>query len=379
MRPNANATLVILAGNVAPETVLLGLSLRRRIEKGAERAGFGRILSAAEAQAPGSLLPGRDVLLPGSVVPGVPWLRSLRDMPLEPERLHADGESAALLETADPAAALRDLGQEDRLDRILRRHPFVPLPKPSGEGSRFAVSSPADLPKAQMWLLASLVKLEDGFLSRHVNRRISLAISRRLAATRVTPNDMTFVSVALGLAGAAFFLSARPALEFAGALLFLAHSIVDGCDGELARLKFQESRLGGVLDFWGDNVVHCAVFGAIAAGWSRVSGSAWPFALGAGAILGTLASAGFVYFQTMAPGKTKEGPLFTSVAREPSRFSRLADALARRDFIYLVVILAAFGLVRWFLTLAAVGAPLFFLSLLAMARASRASALRSPA
>ena len=258
----------------------------------------------------------------------------------------------------------------------------MPLPNPSGEGSRFVVSSPADLPRAERWLLASLVKQEDGFLARHVNRRISLAISRRLAATRVTPNEMTLVSVGLGLAGATLFLPARPAFDFAGAVLFLAHSIVDGCDGELARLKFQESRLGGVLDFWGDNIVHCAVFGAIAIGWSRVSGSAWPLALGAGAILGTLASAGFVYFQTMAPaapGKTKEGPLFTSVAREPSRFSRLADALARRDFIYLVVLLAAFGLVRWFLILAAVGAPLFFLSLLAMARVRRGSALRSPA
>jgi 1L-myo-inositol 1-phosphate cytidylyltransferase / CDP-L-myo-inositol myo-inositolphosphotransferase len=376
---NPNAALVVLAGDVAPETVVLGLSLRRRIEKAAERAGFGRILSAAQARAPGSLLPGRVVLLPGSVVPTLPWLRSLREMSLEPERLHADGEFAALMETTDPAAVLRDIGPEDRLDRILRSRPFVPLSNPSGDESRFSVSSPAGLPKLEKWLLAGLVKQEDGFLARHVNRRISLAISRRLAATRVTPNDMTIVSVGLGLAGAALFLPSRPAFEFAGALLFLAHSIVDGCDGELARLKFQESRLGGVLDFWGDNVVHCAVFGAIAAGWSRVSGSAWPLALGASAILGTLASAGFVYLQTMAPAKTKEGPLFTSVAREPSRFSRLADALARRDFIYLVVILAAFGLVRWFLILAAVGAPLFFLSLLAMARASRASALRSPA
>ena len=39
-----------------------------------------------------------------------------------------------------------------------------------------------------------------------------------------------------------------------------AHSILDGCDGELARLKFQESRWGGILDFWGDNVVHSVIF-----------------------------------------------------------------------------------------------------------------------
>lgn len=84
MHSNPNAALVILAGDVAPETVVLGLSLRRRIEKAAELAGFGRILSAAQARAPGSVLPGRVALLPGSVVPAVSWLRSLREMPLEP-------------------------------------------------------------------------------------------------------------------------------------------------------------------------------------------------------------------------------------------------------------------------------------------------------
>ena len=370
---------MILAGPVPPETIVLGLSLTTRIVKAAERAGFGRILSAAEARAPASLSPGRVVLLPGSVIPTVPWLRSLREMPLEPGRLYSDGVCAAALETVDPDAVLGDLGPSDHLAPILRSRPFAPFPEPPGEGSRFAVSNPADLPKAEKWLLATLVKQEDGFMARHVDRKISLAISRRLAATRVTPNAMTLASVGLGLAGAILFLPARPALDVAGALLFLAHSIVDGCDGELARLKFQESRLGGTLDFWGDNVVHSAVFGAIAIGLNRGSGSAWPLALGAGAILGTVASAGFVYSQTMAPARTQEGPLFTSVARVPSRFSRVADALARRDFIYLVVILAALGLIRWFLILAAVGAPLFFLSLLALARAGRGNVLRSPA
>src|SRR6185436_17048084 len=47
-------------------------------------------------------------------------------------------------------------------------------------------------------------------------------------------------------------------------------------DGELARLKFLESHTGALLDFWGDNVVHVAVFAAIAIGWSWRAGAAWP-------------------------------------------------------------------------------------------------------
>ena len=65
-------------------------------------------------------------------------------------------------------------------------------------------------------------------------------------------------------------------MQTIGALLFLAHSILDGCDGELARLKFQQSRWGGVLDFWGDNVVHTVIFGCMGIGWSLAADSLWP-------------------------------------------------------------------------------------------------------
>jgi phosphatidylglycerophosphate synthase len=341
---------------VGPETPLLGLSLLRRQILAAERAGFERIyvepvagadLSRHLAGTRAQIASTRDTASTGKsiarlsprLVPSVEWLRALRENP-----------------SADPA----------------------------GPGV-FEIRDERDLPRAERWLLDGLVKDTEGFMSRHVERKISLAISRRLAPTEVTPNQMTIVSVMVGLAGSAFFLSSRPAMQFAGALLFLGHSILDGCDGELARLKFQTSRLGGILDFWGDNVVHSAVFAAIAIGWWRSSEETQPLLLGAAAIAGTLLSAGFVYFQTMShasnashatsASKAREGldgPLFTSVSRAgDSRLSRMADFLARRDFIYLVVILAAFGKANWFLIVAAVGAPLFLLVLVGLALGSR--------
>jgi hypothetical protein len=119
--------------------------------------------------------------------------------------------------------------------------------------------------------------------------------------------------------------------------------------------------------------VHSAVFGCIAIGRRLATGEIWPLGAGLAAIAGTLASAAFVYSRTMsAPKKGSaeplekplEKPLFTSVsAAPPTRLSRAADALARRDFIYLVILLSAFGRAYWFLALAAVGAPLFFLTL----------------
>ena len=151
-----------------------------------------------------------------------------------------------------------------------------------------------------------------------------------------------------------------------GGLLFLLHSILDGCDGELARLKFQESRSGGTLDFWGDNIVHMAVFGAMGLGLARSTGRHWPLVCGATAVAATAASAFFVYRRTMT-GR-KDGPLFTSVAvHQETTISRIADALSRRDFIYLVLILSAFGLADWFVVSSAIAVPAFFLALVAVA------------
>jgi phosphatidylglycerophosphate synthase len=230
----------------------------------------------------------------------------------------------------------------------------------------------AQIPAAESLLLQGLVKREDGILTRLISRKISLAVTRRIAATRITPNVMTLLTASLGLAAAWSFASPALARQIVGGLLFLLHSILDGCDGELARLKFQESRRGGTLDFWGDNVVHLAVFSAFAIAWSAASGESWPLLLGALAVSGTILGAGFVYTYAMRPRQAAAGPLLTTVS--PTRRSRLTgilDAVARRDFIYLVAVLSLFGKGYWFLAAAAVGTPAFFLGLVVMALVSR--------
>src|SRR5437763_5263438 len=103
-------------------------------------------------------------------------------------------------------------------------------------------------------------KTTDGFMARHVDRKISGAISRLLLKTPITPNQITVLVTGLGLwAG---WLMSRPgeAPKIEGSLVFLLTSILDGCDGEVARAKNMISTLGGWLDLWGDNVVHVAVF-----------------------------------------------------------------------------------------------------------------------
>ncbi|MBI3030930.1 MAG: CDP-alcohol phosphatidyltransferase family protein [Candidatus Rokubacteria bacterium] len=372
------------AEGVPPGTPVAGLPLLRRIVLAAAHAGFGRILvhpaavpdgrgllagTAAVVLAPEgplpALPPGRIVLLAANVIPQSAWLHSLLEMPLEPERFYTDGRGAAVIETGDPDAIVAEAARRPGPEALLESLGAVFKPVDcslAGEG-RFALTGVGGVRQAEDWLLRGLVREAEGFMSRHVERRISLALTRRLVSTRISPNIMTFVSLAVGLAGAPFFLSAWPLYQLTGALLLLAHSILDGCDGELARLKFEESRLGSLLDFWGDNVVHVAVMACIAIGWSLAVQAAWPLLLGGVAAASVLLAAGAVYRLTVRQ-QALAGRMFPAEPGAPGAWlPRLADVLARRDFIYLVVLLSAAGKATWFLALAAVGTPLFLLAL----------------
>jgi phosphatidylglycerophosphate synthase len=332
---------------ITTETMVAGLPLGRRIALAGTRAG----LSTTAPSDPG---PRRLILVPSNVIPQPRWLRALAAMPLQPETLWLDPALVAVVETSDPKpvldAASRAVGVAECVATLRGR--FTVVEGAADPKGRFPLRTAGDLGAAEAWLLRGLIKDTEGVMSRHVERRISLALTRYLVRTSVTPNSVTLVCVAIGLAGAPFFLSSAPALQLTGALLFLLHSILDGCDGEIARLKFLESPGGAALDFWGDNTVHVAVFGCMAVGWSLSAHSAWPLVLGAVATASTLFAASVV-----APHVISRAP------PPPPRSdgARMADALANRDFIYLIVVLSVFGKAAWFIVFVAIGTPIFVL------------------
>lgn len=366
---------------------VLGLTLTRRTVMAARRAGYGQIFFLARDRGapPGTTMivdwsrladvssqTTSLVIAPATILSETAWLKGLATTQIEPAAWAAIPDRIIVLAATAVPDALAVLHAEggasdlpavqERLTRRFGSAAAVPI-----KIDPMVVATLQDIRVAERRLLGGLVKDTDGFMARHFDRRISLQISRHLAPTSVTPSQITLLSTAVGLCAAPFFLSAHWSWQTAGALLFLLHSIVDGCDGELARLKFQESRYGGILDVWGDNVVHVAIFACIAAGWALSVAAMWPLWLGAAAIVGTLGSAGFVYWRQLRV-KDGSGPLFTSVSTAPNdRLVRLMDAASRRDFIFFVVVLALFGKSSWFLLLASVGAPIFFFLLVVLA------------
>ena len=126
------------------------------------------------------------------------------------------------------------------------------------EDSWFDIDTNQDLLNAKNYLLknSSSSKTNDGSISKYINRPISKWITSKITDYPLTPNQISiavfFISVFSGLIISIegyFFL-------LLGALLAQLSSILDGCDGEIARLKLLESKFGGwldrVLDRYGD-------------------------------------------------------------------------------------------------------------------------------
>jgi phosphatidylglycerophosphate synthase len=224
--------------------------------------------------------------------------------------------------------------------------------------------------------MESFAKDTDGFMARHFDRKISGAISRLLIKTPITPNQITLGVTALGVLAGVLFSKPDYGPKVGGAFLFLLTSILDGCDGEVARAKQMTSKLGAWLDLWGDNVVHIAVFFGLGVGLYQDTYEEMYLTLGTWAAIGTFVSAGIASYQTYKKSKSAD---FTSVVGDASsvqgvwqaRLVRWSDALARRDFIYAVVGLALIGHLEWFLWACAVGVNLYALVLFALLLATR--------
>jgi CDP-L-myo-inositol myo-inositolphosphotransferase len=130
-------------------------------------------------------------------------------------------------------------------------------------------------------------KSNDGPVSYWLNRPISARISKSLVNFNITPTQISFFSFALSVIAAGLLaLGTYWFLALAGIIAQFA-SIIDGSDGEVARLKYLSSDYGrwvdAVLDRYADAFL---LFGLT---WYvyRQYLSSWALAIGFSAIIGT--------------------------------------------------------------------------------------------
>jgi phosphatidylglycerophosphate synthase len=105
----------------------------------------------------------------------------------------------------------------------------------------------------------------------------------------VTPNHITSLRLATGLAGAAAFAAGTPPWQGVGAGLFLLAMLLDRADGELARLSGRSSRWGHVYDLVADAACNALAFVGLGVGLARSEDAGWPIPLGIAAGLAVAA------------------------------------------------------------------------------------------
>jgi phosphatidylglycerophosphate synthase len=117
------------------------------------------------------------------------------------------------------------------------------------------VTDAASAERAEWALILGLSKAHQGPIDALINWRFSMRITRRLCTTAITPNHITFAGILVGLLASATLLGRTWLALAAGGVLLQLHSILDSCDGELARLRYQFSKYGQWFDNLADDFV----------------------------------------------------------------------------------------------------------------------------
>jgi hypothetical protein len=112
-------------------------------------------------------------------------------------------------------------------------------------------------------------KSQDGLVSRYLNRSISRVMTRLLLRFPTTPNAWTLLIFPIPIVASLILLQGTYWSFLWGLVLFQVFSILDGCDGEIARAKFLESERGRRLDDLFDILSNILLAAGLGAGLSR--------------------------------------------------------------------------------------------------------------
>jgi phosphatidylglycerophosphate synthase len=170
-----------------------------------------------------------------------------------------------------------------------------------------------------------------------------------LKDSRATPNHLTTVRLAAGLAAAAAFLPGTYGWTNIGALLLILSNFLDHTDGELARISGKTSRIGHIYDLASDALVTVLLFLAIGIGVGTRVGSLLQLPP---ALLGLAAGSAvsLIFYLRMR--------IEAMVGKSGTQQGSLAG-FETEDILYLMPLVTLCNGLTNFLIAAAIGAPLF--------------------
>ncbi len=186
------------------------------------------------------------------------WLRN---------RLAAAREDAVALSLLGLVRGGAQIGTMN-LRRLFWARPFTP--EAAAEGAERLAACDED-----QLLLDSAVKSADGFFTTHFVSPYSKYIARWAARRGFTPNQVTTVSMVMGVLAAAGFATGERWGLVAGAVMLQIAFTTDCVDGQLARYTRQFSKFGAWLDSVFDRGKEYLAFAGLAIGASRAGDPVW--------------------------------------------------------------------------------------------------------
>jgi 1L-myo-inositol 1-phosphate cytidylyltransferase / CDP-L-myo-inositol myo-inositolphosphotransferase len=251
-------------------------------------------------------------------------------------------EVAGLLAEAGRTGLEAALEQREPAERVEVAGGFA-LPA----GDRAAVRA------AEKELVEALRKPIDGFMARHLNRHVSLFFTARLMYTGLTANHVSVFNMFLGVTAATLCAMGGYWFGAVAGIVLELQSILDGVDGELARLKYLRSRLGEWLDTLSDDFGTCLWLAGLTINLARgdAAWAPWVGCLGVAAMLAGQAGSYWLLLRVYQSGdllaiKWDYDPRANAAsgATQASGFVRFIYYMMKRDsFVTMFCVLALLG------------------------------------
>lgn len=124
--------------------------------------------------------------------------------------------------------------------------------------------------EAKEILFSNVGKTATGWVSRKINSRFSLPTSRQLVKTSLTPNMISVLLNVIGMMSGVFLALGHPVW---GCFFLYVATVLDRCDGEVARVKLMETKTGQWVDTISDQFTVLSFFIGLTIGYYRVSDS----------------------------------------------------------------------------------------------------------
>jgi len=169
--------------------------------------------------------------------------------------------------SVDEQTAAHERAEILRANTVRPGGSFAPLPVTDEDSRQLAEKAVFD----------ALLRDDLGWVARHLNKPLSFAVTRHvLCRSPLSPNQVTVGAGLVGLLGCWILAHGTPFLVMLGLLLVHLQSVLDGCDGELARVRFQQSALGEWLDTVVDDFLNLAILVSLgAAFYARAGLTVW--------------------------------------------------------------------------------------------------------